>query len=616
MRRLVLAVTVLSLLATSAAAVDFLPGDKLLLTVRVAAPVTLDFDGVSGMEVGFKVKRIDGSDATVRLDLVSPTSVRHVLGTADVKGKLKTGLTLDEAGTWRLEVHSADGSYGNVKMKTKAEVTTKFSAKLDVPAGGAVTFPFTAVVNAVVSIKLSGKEGPVVDDLRDPDGGSVALIVTKTSKKKYEAGVTAAPASGAYALDVATTTGAARVKTKVKAKWLEGGTTLDQRVTPDAQGLLGRYQGGFLTLSGAADAEFGIMTGGLSFDGLGSFTHTMARHTVVEDAAAPTGYRLDTEIPGAAVPGLYAVNGTSATLDFDPGSVSGETADLNVLMDGRLLLPSPEAGEGVGTGFLGRIADAVKKSDLKGDYLYVFVEQGIRGTPPDAEIAVDVEAGLLRLGDGGSVLGGGMKMLLVLDRDDPAGYRTESSEMVLALGSYSVGDDGEVTFEIARTLFGATTTHVLTALSDGSMLYAGGLSGGDGISAKFMMRQGSDVTTADVSGDYLHAGNRMSSVAGVQTVTTRTGTLAFDGAGGFSGMEEVTDTITTDDNPPVVVEHGQVAQSGTYSVGTLSLTPPSFPLTLTFSGESAVQGIIGPDASYMLAFSMDGGLGFDMFVKK
>jgi hypothetical protein len=452
------------------------------------------------------------------------------------------------------------------------------------------------------------------------------------TSRKVKGSLASAPTTGLYVLRVGAEEGPGRIKVKVKARAPEGDDEIDIRVTPEATNLLGTYVGGVLDLAGSAEAEVGLLTGGILFDGTGGFTHAMERLSIVEDETAPAGYRLEREIPGGAVPGLYTLLDGVATLDFDPASGLDRTAAMDVLLGGDLLLPRPEAGAGAGTGFLARRSGVDGRSDLDGDYLYLFVEQSIVGSGDAAEVALDLELGLLQLDGAGSILGGGLRMRLVLDPSEENGFRTESSEAVLAFGSYSVGDDAEVTFSIRRQLFGGDTeTHVLTGLRDGDLLYSGGVDDEDRIHAAFMIRQGSDATTADAAGTYRHYGSRSSATGGVRTTTIRSGSLTLDGTGGFSGVENVSETVTEEDEDPVVTDLGPMAVSGTYEIrpfdltsllaslvggGTPDLESLELPLTLRFAGEGEVTGIVMTDADLLLAFGLEGGLGFDVLVRE
>ena len=633
MRSMITLLVLLLLVPVATGATDFVPGDKILLTPRSAGPVVLRFEGVPGMEMKFKLKQTGDSEVIAAMTLVSPTGDRRALGTASSKGKLKVKPILDESGTWSLEVTSADGSFGDVKLKTKANIPDKFKEKIDIPADGSIAFPFFAIAGSEVSVKLKGDAGPQLDSFEDPDGGGVVLASPLVTSKKYRGSLASAPTTGRYELAVAAEEGPGRIKVTVKVRAPEGDEEIDIRVTVDATNLLGVYQGGVLDTTEAALAAFGLLTGGIDFDGAGGFTHAMEHLSVVEDAAAPGGYRLEREIPGNAVPGLYTLQDGVATLDFEPGSGKDESrAEMDVLLAGRLLLPQPEAGVGSGTGFLARRADNLVKGDLDGDYLYLFIEQSIEGDEPDAEVVLDVELGLLQLDGSGGILGGGLQMKLVLDSAEENGFRTESSEAALAFGTYSVGSNGEVTFGIRRQLFGGETEdHDLTALMDGVLLYAGGVDADDHIHASFMVELGTDERTSDAVGAYRHHGTRSSTSGGVQTTRTRSGTLTFDGAGAFAGTESVSQTVTEEGQDPVVTDLGEQAVSGTYEVqpfdltsllvalaggGNLDLGALDLPLTIQFAGESTLQGVVTGGVDMMLAFTMDAELGFDLLVRE
>jgi hypothetical protein len=628
MRTISLCALAAVLLAAPALGTGFTPGDKLYLTPRPAGPVVMTFEGVPDTDVAFKVKRMGDSTVVARLVLVSPTGARRDLGTASArKGKLKAKAMLDQAGTWSLEFLSADGSSGDIKVKTKAKVPGKFKDKVEVPDGGTVDFEFHAVQGALLGIKLKGSIGPVLDELTGPGGGAIGLPAVLQGSRKLSTTLSSAPQTGLYRLRIGGQEGGGTVKVKVKVSSPEGGDEIDERVTEESGEVVGAYGGGVLSLTGGSDFEFGVLYGDVDFDGSGGFTHAMENVTIVRDATAPGGFRLERTIPGGAVPGVYTVNDGVATLDFDPGSVSSLQAEMDVLIGGKLLLPRPEAGEGAGTGFLARRA-GVSKSDLDGAFLYLFIEQSLQGDDENREIVLDVEAGLLNLDGKGGLLGGGLELKLVLDQEAEGGVRTESSETVLAFGSYSVDGDGEVTFSIRRSLLGPSEETEVRALFDGNLMFSAGTNDDDGIFANLVLSQSASASTADAVGDYRHIGSRTSGGSSLQTVTSRAGTLTLDGKGGFAGAETVTVTTTRPGQEPQVDEQTNVAVSGTYAITPFDLQSivnallgggqieSLLPLTMAFAGEGSVGGIVGPDADYMMAFSLEGGLGFDLLIRE
>jgi len=457
------------------------------------------------------------------------------------------------------------------------------------PSSEVETYRVTARAGAVLRVDLrpSGKGdfsptlGAVLSD------GTTAAIPLPRGKGRSKARL-AFPVDGTLTLTVGSAGGAGdyRLRTKLRLPGAKAPRcpNEDHRDASDPGALLGDYAA-TLAVPGVGPLP-AFLTGQVSFDGMGRVRSALNDRGLATDAASPFGFTFTTS-PVEGGTGSYFTDGTRAAVSLDTGGAAPVESEFTVASGGSVLYTGLDAGAAA-LGLLLRRDGSPSAADLAGNWFYSSFVTGTGGSG-------SVEAGVLSLNASGAVSGIGASTPLSLDGGGAPVPGTQTP--VLRLGTFSAAEDGTVTFTTNANLFGPQETWTTTLLFRADILAGGGPAESPASEARLLLRQGTGLTDASVAGDYLHFGAVLGTDAAL-----RTGILAFDGAGGFSGTETVA---------PLA---GGTPQTGVVTTGTYSVNSQGV-ATFVIDGGVAGTGIAGPDAAYLFTFSLGtGGLGIDFLL--
>jgi hypothetical protein len=504
------------------------------------------------------------------------------------KGRTRAKLTFDVDGVLELRVSSADGSVGDYRLRTKLKGPKAVSFEGTVDSGAPAEVVFRAPPGSVAAARVKAAAGsdlvPRILSLEGPSGDVSPESDLPGPRSDSWSGL-GLDALGPWTLQVGGE-GESTGGFAAKVKWKPArGTGEDHRDANLPETLDGSY-GSFLFAPASGDSgAVSLLAGGVDFDGEGRATTALETDSLVPDLASPFGFTLQRDsLPEGE--GTYRTDGTRAAVSLDLGDAGDVSADFTVAAGGDLLYTDPAAAAAAVRGLLLRRTEVPAAADLAGQWLYVNTVTGEAGTST-------VEIGTLSLGSSGAASGLGASTDVALDGNGAPVLGTQTP--ILRLGTFTVAADGTVTITTTQNLFGPTDTWTARLVFREDAMAGGGPPESPASEARVLLRQGTGLTDADVAGQYLHLG-----VATGTTLALRTGLLAFDGAGGFSGTETVVD-LAGGGAP----ETG-VATTGTYSVQTTGIA------TLAFDGGAGGTGIVGPDADYLFSVSLgSGGLGVD-----
>ncbi len=546
-------------------------------TFRVAAPAgsTLAVDLRPGAKGGFlpslEATLSDGSDA--------------ILVPGKKPGTWKARLPFPADGVLVLTVGSGGGA-GNYRLKTKLKTPRAVPFEGTVEEGGPAAVGFRAPPSAVALIKVAAAPGsPLVPRIASVESGEGPADAgsSKPGPRSDTWKKVPLPSLGPWTLTVNGADGTTGPFAGVLRWKVPKGPREDHRDVADPGALLGPYS---TWLSGAPGGGLfpAFLTGELAFDGKGSVAETLDTAVLLPDSGSPLGFSLQS-LPLPATRGSYWTDGAVAALSLDLGGDAVLERTFSVAAAGNVLHTGVADGAGE-PGLLLRRTAVPAKADLAGSWFYVHVEPGTDG-------GGSVEVGVLTFSSGGGVSGLGARTALALEGGVPTpGAQTP----VLRSGSLAVAADGAVTVTTTENLFGPQSSWTAS-----TVLGADILAGGDGDGAfpagggTLFLRQGLGLGVADVSGDYLHLGILLGSSASL-----RSGILAFDGSGGFSGTETL--SVLAGGGVPE-----SVATTGEYTVTSQGIA------TFSIDGGAAGTGIVGPEGSYLFTFALgEGGVGVDL----
>lgn len=572
-------------LRAGTADLDLLPGGTVLSTLfpaseveefRVAAPagslllVDLRPSGRSGLLPSLEATLADGSEAP-------PAPPR--------RGRIRALLPFPADGTCTLRVGSGNGGAGDYRLRTRLKAPRGALLEGVVPEEGSAEVAFHAPPGCMASLKAAAAPGsglvPRLSSVEGP-GGSAAPGRVRSGPRTDSWSRVLLGALGPWTLSVRGEAGSSGpFLSKVRWRVPRGGKA-DLRDAPRLEALLGPYAAFLASVPEGPLPIPGLLTGGLDFDGRGGIRAELSAGALVPDLASPLGFGLQfLPVPGRR--GSYWTDGSRAALSLP--AAGGATVEASFTMAaGGSILHAGIAEPGSDFGLLLERGGPPTAAALAGTWFYADVATG--GGGPGT-----VEIGALTLSAGGGVTGIGARTAL-----EAGGGAGGGQTPVFRTGSFTVAADGTVTVRTVPNLFGAQETWTASLVFRQDILVGLGEGAFPAGGARLLLRQGTGLDTADVSGNYLHLGVFTGADTGI-----RSGVLTFDGAGRFSGTGTVL-SLSGGGSPGA-----GVPVAGSYAVNGSGIA------TLSFDGGTSGTGIAGPDAAYLLAVSLGaGGVGLDV----
>ena len=594
MRFPALALAPLLLLAPAAPAAtvdeDLAPGRTVLSTVLPADEVeTYRVEAPAGSVLKVDLRPLGKKSAFLpSLEATLPDGSTAVLP-APKKGRTKAILPFARDGVVTLRIASSDGSAGDYRMTTKLKPGKCPILSGEVLAGDPTPLPFAALPRskATVTVKASPASAlvPRILSLDGPSGGAVPRVSAPGPKSDAWKGVSL-DALGPWTLTVGGDGNSAGAFT-AKVKWKAArGKNEDHRDPSDPGAIEGSY-GAFLFAPAGGPSSIPLLTGAVDFDGKGGAKHALGSVSLSLDLASPFGFT-PLVTPMAKGKGSYRTDGTQAAVTLELGDSGRFSGDFSVAAGGTVLYTDPAVTNSSATGLLLSRNAVPAAADLAGQWLYVHSATGDAGSST-------VEIGTMSFGTAGTVSGIGASTGITLD--DQGNPVTGAQSAVFRTGTFSVTKDGTVTFVTRVNLFGAEETWTSRVLFREDIMAGGGPPEAPTSQLSLFLRQGLGLTNAAATGRYLHFG-----VATGTGLGLRTGTLTFDGAGGFAGTESLVDLAGG-------APQTGIATTGTYDIQTSGIA------TVSFDGGGSGTGIVGPAADYFFTVSLaTGGLGIDFLL--